>query len=660
MSTANAATQPLTPSCWKDVIIHQDDTSRLASEGILAKARFADDKSIDDCMDAALAVPEATFFMKTSSSPNPVIVQGAMECRSTSALSISKLYGIHQGLGNPADKCRINPENFFKKFQESEPLDFSSIAASLSSVAFHAAETVTDGPKVTDLRSAMFIPPIIANKVFELQDLTAGEMACQIMNLIRVETLGDSEEAPSTFAVDKEFHSLITWLYYFNDLENVDLDMIFEGSDLAVASKELHNRVLGPIRPPPGPATACSLVNPSASATSDQVVIQSAALQCEQNEYLKMIAGSMERSGSNRRGFDRLPKSVKNMILASLSKDGIVAATDISPAGREIFDARTDADAHIALKHAMDSAGLYYGELSAAQAKSISSGNWQWSGCNPSGISMLLFNPFDPCSTTSLEKTSMVLHLKTKFGMDSVSLKSLTETDVVLPTDAEGTIQRLTISKFIFSLFGDESLLERNLNYLIEMIRQNMKLFQQMVAKRGTFIAEFLCAVDSRIDSWFEECNRFPNNLGSVDTSIIDFYDIIQSLRRRNFSFVPLPPCIISLSQDNGADAHRYPGSDDANPRGQKKQKSGTVDNPNPRPEWMVRAGEIYGTIFGRPEDVHLRPRGLCLRWHMKGYCFADCKHKHCEPSADQVSALDTFIKKMRLRVANMTGASAA
>ena len=89
----------------------------------------------------------------------------------------------------------------------------------------------------------------------------------------------------------------------------------------------------------------------------------------------------------------------------------------------------------------MDSAGLYYGELSAAQAKSISSGNWQWSGCDPSGISMLLFNPFDPCSTTSLEKTSMVLHLKTKFGMDSVSLKSLTETDVVLPTDAEGTIQ---------------------------------------------------------------------------------------------------------------------------------------------------------------------------------------------------------------------------
>ena len=65
-----------------------------------------------------------------------------------------------------------------------------------------------------------------------------------------------------------------------------------------------------------------------------------------------------------------------------------------------------------------------------------------------------------------------------KFGMDTVSLKSLTETDVVLPTDTEGTIQCLTIAKFLFSLFGDESLLERNLNYLIEIVRQNMKLFQ--------------------------------------------------------------------------------------------------------------------------------------------------------------------------------------
>ena len=107
----------------------------------------------------------------------------------------------------------------------------------------------------------------------------------------------------------------------------------------------------------------------------------------------------------------------------------------------------------------------------------------------------------------------MVLHLKTKFGMDEVSLKSLTETDVILPIDAEGTIQRLNIAKFLFSLFGDECLLERNLEYLIEMVRQNMQLFQQMIAENKTFITEFLCAVDSRINRWMQQCNRHSHNL---------------------------------------------------------------------------------------------------------------------------------------------------
>ena len=76
----------------------------------------------------------------------------------------------------------------------------------------------------------------------------------------------------------------------------------------------------------------------------------------------------MERSGSNHMGFDILPKSTTNMILASLSKDRVTHAIDISPKGGKVFDAR------IALKHAMDSAGIYNDNLSATQAKMISSG----------------------------------------------------------------------------------------------------------------------------------------------------------------------------------------------------------------------------------------------------------------------------------------------
>ena len=84
------------------------------------------------------------------------------------------------------------------------------------------------------------------------------------------------------------------------------------------------------------------------------------------------------------------------------------------------------------------------------------------------------------------------------------------------------------------------------------------------------------------------------------------------------------------------------------------------MDNPNQRPEWIVKAGEIYATVFGHPEDVHFPPRGVCLRFHVKGYCFGDSKHPHGEPTAEQANLITAFIKKMRACVANMTGASAA
>ena len=74
----------------------------------------------------------------------------------------------------------------------------------------------------------------------------------------------------------------------------------------------------------------------------------------------------------------------------------------------------------------------------------------------------------------------------------------------------------------------------------------------------------------------------------------------------------------------------------------------------------MLKAGEVYGTVFGRPEDVHLRPAGVCLRYHLKGYCFGNCKHRHGEPTETQAGLITTFINAMRRRVANMTGAIAA
>ena len=648
----------LEPSDWKDLINHQSDTSRLASVDASASTHFSTGKSFDSCTEAALAAPETTFLVKTSSYSKPVIVHGAIECRSMTAGVVSKVHGIHQGTKKPAMLFGIDTHNFFENIDPVDQIDFDSLGNKLSSVTFNEAGTVPDpdGRKITDLRSAMFLPPVLAKLLFGTGlDFTAGEMACHIMSIVRVESLGDTESAESTFSIPEEYQPLIMWLYLFDDLKAVALTPVFEGSALTSASKVLHDSIF---RSVPISTDTTNAYQASAQPINE-MMLNSTALQCEQNEYLKAIAGSMERSGKGRRGFDRMPQSTKAMILACLTKDGITPATDISQTGRDIFDARTDSDAHIALRHAMESAGHYYIEFSPAQAKSISSGIWRWSGNSPGGISMLLFNPFDPSSDFSLEKAAMVLHLKMKHGMDSVTLKSLTETDVVLPIDAECTIQRLAVAKFLFSLFGQGSLLEKNLDVLIHHVRQNIKIFQQMIAERSTFIAEFLCAVDTRINDWLDECNRSPYELQSVDSNIIQFYDIITDLKRRRFYFSPLPPCIFSIKQNSGADADQF---DDVNPKGPKKPKlnTGTVDNPHHQPEWKLKDGENFAAVFGRPEDLGFRPAGVCLRFHVKGYCFNHCKHPHVKPTVCQASLITAFMKRMRARVANMVSAASA
>ena len=81
---------------------------------------------------------------------------------------INKVHGIHQGTKKTAMIFGIDTYNFFKNLDAAEPLNFDSIGDLLSSVTFNEAKTVTDDEKVTDLRNAIFLPPILAKLLFTL------------------------------------------------------------------------------------------------------------------------------------------------------------------------------------------------------------------------------------------------------------------------------------------------------------------------------------------------------------------------------------------------------------------------------------------------------------------------------------------------------------
>ena len=187
-----------------------------------------------------------------------------------------------------------------------------------------------------------------------------------------------------------------------------------------------------------------------------------------------------------------------------------------------------------------------------------------------------------------------------------------------------------------------------------------MQLFQQIITESKTFIAEFLCAVDSCINCWLRQCNHHTHNLSAIDFSIIDFYNTITSLYQIIFLFSPLPPYIIALACETRSQNLVF--VPDRNPRGLKeaktREKNGTIDNLIPRPEWMIQSGDIYKDVFRCPEDVWLCPKGVCTRFNTKGCCFSNCKYPHCKPTREYAPLLNTCIKSMRRRIGNLTVAA--
>ena len=195
----------------------------------------------------------------------------------------------------------------------------------------------------------------------------------------------------------------------------------------------------------------------------------------------------------------------------------------------------------------------------------------------------------------------MVLHLKTKFGMDPISLKSLTESDAILPSDVTGLIRRINLCTSLMGLFFEDSLLERNLEYFAGQIHQNMELIEQMVANDRQFIPKLLCAVDKRVNQWFSSCSFSSNTLANIDLSIINFYEIMTAIQRHSFVFEHLPPCLHILNHQEKGD--RNGGGSERNVR-PKNASSENIQNPDQDSKWKLKSGEKYSDIFGRVEDV--------------------------------------------------------
>jgi hypothetical protein len=160
----------------------------------------------------------------------------------------------------------------------------------------------------------------------------------------------------------------------------------------------------------------------------------------------------------------------------------------------------------------------------------------------------------------------------------------------------------------------------------------------------------FLFAIDTGINLWLESCEEAPMR-DEVDDNLIDFSDILNQVKIRNFSY-KLPPSIRQVVDSKGQHSNLQEKSNDGHPK--KKSKKNQEDNQSVKVEnegkiekW-IPSQETYMKFFRNSGDaLKNRPKIddtiMCHRFHSRGYCFDNCNNKKSHiPS----SSLDPEMKK--------------
>ena len=228
--------------------------------------------------------------------------------------------------------------------------------------------------------------------------------------------------------------------------------------------------------------------------------------------------------------------------------------------------------------------------------------------------------------------------------MDSSSLKRLTESDIMIPSDEHGILACIQTGTACLKCFKQDALIVRNLEKFITDLYINKHLIRIACLKDNSFPTAFLCAIDRRVCSYLSQCEINHDDMASIPSALISFDDITLRLQQGTFIFTDIPSAIKSTR----------PHSPTASPEPKRQKTKGkdkrVVQNEDKDEDLLCPNNEDYGKIYGKATMVHLRPKNVCTRWNIKGYCFSDCNNArfHTKPSESKKREILAYMENCK------------
>ena len=422
-------------------------------------------------------------------------------------------------------------------------------------------------------------------------------------------------------------------------MENFGANFLVTFSNFLILSNNTNTPL-----PPASPATNQNFQRPL------EIIANSST---HTREYLDKLTQMQQSSGDkNTRNFKKLARKYQKMLLVASSL-GNVVAQDINEEGKEFFSQTSTLNAQIFLNSYLEAREVEC-TISSALATVLMHGSFTWSNeVTPSGLSASVISSRDIINNDTLYE-GIVLDFSIKHEISNESLKKLTKTQVLYPTDIESMIQRLDALAALSELFfGDKSLIYRGLDEFIYECKKNKMLLRRRYSLDDMFIPKFLYSVDDRVNQWLTQCG-IEDNVSATSLDLVEFKSIMAKVRLNDFQCY-LPPSIKKIIKDptkkRDSDNSNQPTKNNAK---RNKHEANIVRNDDSNKEWKLQENEKWNTMFRhKTKDGPLLSDKCqpCLKFHVKGFCFDDCKFKdtHRKLDGKDFTTTDEYIKKLRM-----------
>lgn len=385
---------------------------------------------------------------------------------------------------------------------------------------------------------------------------------------------------------------------------------------------------------------ACIKPEKQQTTREEELIRISEAIESSRSSIQSSLSSSKE---AEKKGFEKLDDSVKNMILNASAPNEEIAPGSPSEACKNFFKQSSHGNARLNFVRTMKHEFKAQVEVSPGVITSIFNGGFNWAyDDSPSNFSIFSF-PEKKTFTKNVASDCIILQLKeiSGKGLSSEDVKEALKQGIALPETVDS--MKYSIYNFIAAskfFFSESSLLTKALVSVYNHVVNNRTIYNSIHHQNKMFIAEFMYAIDTRVNLWLESCeeSKFRED---VDDSLLSFDNILQLVRTRNFSYI-LPPSIRAVVEaeeeaESKSSKKRKTGNDTTSDKSQRTNNEGTID------AW-IKPLDIYNNkVRNNKEHLEKRPtfneEKICHRWHSRGYCFSNCNNSKTHVKSSSLPA---------------------